>query len=106
MDNVLLAMEGTTSQLGAYILSGAASSHINAASLIQLNQWYHIAFVLNGTTGFIYVNGIQKASGTLFQPNHVIRSSNFIGKHGDPNVDAIYDDLKIYHGAVSAAEVL
>ena len=73
-----------------------------------MSQWYHVAFVLNGSTAYIYVNGIQQATKTIIKANDVNRKSNFIGKsnwQGDQNADAIYDELKIFYGAMQAAQV-
>ena len=107
-DNVVITMYSGTSNLSGYIFSGSSYSGIDTSSLIQLNQWYHVAFVLSGTTGYIYVDGIQVATSTMFQPKNVNRTRNFIGKSSNPdqNPDAIYDDLKIYIGAMSPIEVL
>ena len=100
-------MSSTTSKIFGCTYEGAFSD-TNAGGSIQLNQWYHVAFVLRNTNGYIYVNGIQVGTGSLFEPSNVTRMSNYIGKSnwGDPNANAIYDDLKIYNGAMSAAEIL
>jgi len=45
-----------------------------------------ISFVLNGRTGYIYVNGNQVATGTLNVPNNITRGNNFIGKSNWPNI--------------------
>ena len=45
----------------------------------------------------------------MLQTNKVIRNSNFIGKgnfQDDPNPNAIYDEIKIYQGALTPAEIL
>ena len=107
MDNVLLSTYFSFSQLGGYVYSGTSLLGVSAAS-IQLNQWYHVAFILIGRTGSIFLNGIQSANGTLYQPNSVTRSNNYIGKSwssGDPTINAIIDDFKIYNGAMSAASI-
>ena len=107
METICLAFNADTTQLIGLTFSGSSYSSIQATS-IQLNQWYHVAFVLNGTTGYIYLNGVQSVSGTLIKPNSVSRSTNFIGKsnNGDSNVDGIFDDFRIYQGAMSAAAIL
>jgi len=63
---------------------------------------------LSGTTGFIYVNGIQGATGFLGVPGNVQRTSNYIGKSNwpDRNADAVYDDLKIYNEALAPDLIL
>jgi hypothetical protein len=73
------------------------------------NKWYFISFVLSGTTGFVYVNGNQLGTGTLHVPNNIIRTSNFIGKSNwvtQLNADAIYDEFKIYQGALSSNKIM
>jgi len=93
--------------LQAQVYSTQTESIILENSL-QLNQWYHIAFVLSGTTGFIYVNGRQGATGTLSLPRNVQRTRNYIGKSNWPeaNADAVYDDLKIYNETLEATDIL
>jgi hypothetical protein len=108
-DNVILAMFETTSQIHGFTFSGTSQSKINASSIINLNEWYFVSLVLSGTTGFIYVNGNQVVNGTLYVPNNLIRKSNYIGKSNWPsdlNADAIYNELKIYQGAISSNEIM
>jgi hypothetical protein len=76
---------------------------------INLNQWYHVAIVLKGTNASFYLNGVRINTGTFFSPNNVQRTSNFIGKSnwdGQPNTNAIYDEIKIYRGAMSDDQLL
>ena len=108
-DNVILGFNGLTYNLRGEIRSAQSQSQkilIASSVSIQLNQWYHVAFVLSGTNGIIYVNGSLAANGVLNVPNDVKRSSNYIGKsnwnNNDRNADAVYDDLKIYIEALSA----
>jgi hypothetical protein len=89
----------------------SVTSCMSTPSLIQLNTWYHVAFVFKGTVGYIYVNGNLATSGTQYVPKNVSRSSNYIGKsnwinYNDPNAKATYDDLRIYAGALSATQIL
>ncbi len=60
---------------------------------------------MNGTTGYIYVNGNQVANDTLNVPNNITRINNYIGK-SDLNADAIYDEFKIYEGALSSSNIM
>ena len=60
---------------------------------------------MNGTTGYIYVNGNQVANDTLNVPNNITRENNYIGK-SDLNADAIYDEFKIYKVALSTNDIL
>jgi len=108
-DNVLLTMIETNPQIRGYTFNGSSYSIIQTSSVINLNEWYFISFVLSGTTGFIYVNGNQVVTGKLQIPNNIIRKSNYIGKSNwasDLNADAIYDEFKIYQVALSSIDIM
>ena len=78
-------------------------------SRLNLKQWYHLAYVLQGKTGTVYVDGVNVGSGPQNSPNNVTRYNNFIGKSwssGDALADATYDDIKIYKGALQASDIL
>jgi hypothetical protein len=100
-ENVYLSIIDTDSRLQGYIRQDSSESRLNTLPIINLNEWYFISFVLSGTTGLIYVNCNQVATGILHAPNNIIRTSNYIGKSNwainvFPNADAIYDEFKIY----------
>jgi len=108
-DNIIFAMAGTSSQLHGEVCIANTCKTILTAGIIELNQWYQVSFVLKGTTGFIYVNGVQQATGTLNVPKIFQRTSNYIGKSNwvdDALADAIYDAIQIYQGAMTEAQVL
>jgi len=108
-ENVYLSIIDTNSKLQGYIWRVSSESRLDTSSIISLNQWYFIAFVLKGTTGSIYANGNQVATGSLLIPINVVRTNNFIGKnnwYGFPNTDAIYDEFKIYQLALSSSDII
>jgi hypothetical protein len=108
-DNVGLAMNASSSKISGLIYNRSLGISIQTSSIINLNKWYFISFVLNGTTGYIYVNGSQVAINELLVPNNISRRSNFVGKSNwatDFNADAIYDELKIYQGALTSNDIL
>ena len=112
-DNIDLLMYESTSYLSTYVYKGSSKQYFKTSSSstgINLNQWYFVTFVLNSTTGYIYVNGNQIANGTLYVPNNIIRTRNYIGGTSwyltDYNADAIYDEIKIYEGAMPSPEIL
>jgi hypothetical protein len=105
--NIVIAVSSNTSIIygKVYYLTNIQKS----PQIINLNQWYFISFVLSGTTGYIYVNGDQKATGTLLVPNNITRKNNYIGKSNyfnQANADAIYDEIKIFKGALSSNDIL
>jgi hypothetical protein len=111
-DNVDLLMYKSDPYLSAYVYQGSSEKYFEASLspiIINLNQWYFVAYVLSGKTGYIYVNGNQIANGTLNIPNNVIRKYNYIGGTiwtFNSNADAIYDEIKIYNLALSSSIIM
>ena len=102
-------MYGTGAQIIQTIYVGVGSSGDVTPSVINLNQWYFIAYALSGPTGYIYVNGIQVLTGYLNSPSNITRTSNYIGKSNWPtmsNADAIYDEIKIFKGALISTDIM
>ena len=76
--------------------------------ILRLSQWYMVSLVLNGTTGYIYLNGVQVATGQLFHPQNIIRQNNYFGRSQyswDAKLDAILDDMELYNVALSASDI-
>jgi hypothetical protein len=92
------------SELSGYISSSSISKSVS----FQLNTWYHVAFVLSGTTGYLYVNGILINSKSIGAPSNVVRTKNYIGNSNTiySNALAVYDDIKIYQGALSSSCIM
>jgi len=91
-----------------YLQSYASCSSISKSVSFQLNTWYHVALVLSGTTGYLYVNGILIDSERFGAPSNVVRTNNYIGKSNSvySNALAVYDDIKIYQGALSSSCIM
>ena len=110
IDNIGFAMLETTVQMYGFSFKNRSKTIIQKSSIkINLNEWYFVSFVLSSTTGYIYVNGNQSLTGILNVPNNIMRTSNYIGKDnwaGYPNADAIYDEFKIYQGALSSEDIM
>ncbi len=99
----------TTSKIHANIYEFSSCKGLDKSDIIELNKWYFISFVLNGKKGYIYVDGNLFASGPLLRPNDVLRKNNYIGKSNwpsDSNADGIYDEIKIYKGALSSNDII
>ena len=102
-------MKSTTGRLGAFV----DSSEIFIGNLITLKKWYFVTFVLKGTTGYIYLNGVVSQKGLLDVPSNVIRNQNYIGKaincqacNSATYADVIMDEIKIYSGAMESQQVM
>lgn len=72
---------------------------------VVTGKWYHVANVYDGTTGYLYVNGVLKdsAARTL---NTVLTGAE-IGREldGTSHSNARIDDVRYYNRALSAGEV-
>ncbi len=87
--------------------SGLIGKWFTSTIVINLNQWYFVAFVLQNTTNFMYVNGSLAATGSLPIPNNITRTLNYFGRSYLPSApNAIFDEIKIYQGALSANDIL
>jgi hypothetical protein len=81
MDNVNFGFFGGNSQLFAEIFQGnSPSTSLVPTVNIQLYQWYEVAFVVHGSNGYVYINGVLQATGIMNPPKNVLRTSNYIGK--------------------------
>ena len=91
--------------IGDYRPSTISSQNLN------LNQWTHIAYVFSRPNGYIYFDGILKAtiSNCNFYPDDIVRTSNFVGSSNNPadgSINSIIDELKIFNRSLSQSEIL
>jgi hypothetical protein len=103
-NNVLLAYTyGGSGAPGLYV----EGTQFQANQTLPLNQWSHIAATLSGNTATIYINGISAGTATFPKPVNIIRNNCFIGKSnwGDPDANAIFDELRIWNTARTQAEI-
>ena len=91
-DNVQLAIE-SNGTVGAYFGGSYPSS---AAGVITVGVWYHIAWTRSGTTGKIFVNGVEVASGSSTSAGNI----NRIGSIGSIGT------RKWFNGYVSNARIV
>lgn len=52
---------------------------IKTFSALKLNEWTHVALVLQNMTAFVYLNGVLDTVGVMHAVRNVTRSVNFIG---------------------------
>ncbi len=100
----------SATSLGVWTRStvGGAPS-IATTNGIPLNEWVQVTFVLNGTNGKLYKNGIQILTGTFTQTPAALSSapvwlSRYSG--GGYYVDGKTASALLYNRALTAAEVL
>jgi hypothetical protein len=104
-DNIVLGLGSSGLLLKAQLnFNSSRGSTLQTGSVIQnLYQWYHIAYVLQGTTHFIYVNGVLRANGTtVYVPRNVNRTTNYIGMSND----AVFGEIKIFQMALNSTQIL
>ena len=104
-NNVMLGIQQNLLRFA--IVVGGSFNQVWSSEPVNLNTWYHVAAVMKGSTGYIYVNGILSSNGSLPTPENVYRKSNFIGWDNfvDSQSNAIYDELKIYSTALSPEKI-
>jgi fibronectin type 3 domain-containing protein len=91
--------------------SGYGEQGIDGSAALPTGQWVHLAVVLSGSTGTLYVNGVPVGQNTSmsFSPFQLgTTTQNYIGHSqwsGDPYLNGLVDDFRIYRGVLSDADV-
>ncbi|MBN1766965.1 MAG: LamG domain-containing protein [Prolixibacteraceae bacterium] len=80
------------------------------AGILPTNQWVHVAVSLNGSSGILYVNGInvgENNSMSLTPNNLGSTPNNWIGQsqYADPFFNGLIDEFRIYTRALSENEI-
>lgn len=93
-----------------FVLNNGAGEQIVSTAPLPTNQWLHIAAVLEGDTGRLYINGEPKAENTAMTINPVDfhPALNYIGRSqfpADAEFDGWIDEIKIYNYAVDAQSI-
>ncbi|MFM7318143.1 MAG: LamG domain-containing protein, partial [bacterium] len=107
-NNLVLCRNGANNDLAFYVFSGSTASSVVATNAIELNKWQYFA-VTQDTSGTakIYKNGVMVASSTLYIPQNLTRSNNYIGKSNwaDPLYSGQMSDLSIWSRALDQTEI-
>jgi hypothetical protein len=86
-------------------------NQINSSIAMPLGTWVHVAVVLSGTTGRLYLNGVEVGASTamtLSPASLGVTTLNYLGKSqfaADPYLNAALDDFRIYSEALSASQI-
>ena len=95
---VLLSTSGT---LSGAATAGAGGSYSSASGVVKTGFWQHIAWVKNGATVYVYVNGIQVAS-TASSNAYAYQASPLIIGRVDGNNSLCFNgyiaDLRVVKG--------
>jgi hypothetical protein len=90
---------------------GGYGSQTLSTAALPTGKWVHVAVTLSGATGTLYVNGSAVSSNAAMTaaPFRLgATSRNWISRSqypADPYFNGKVDDFRIYHGALSAAQV-
>ena len=87
-----------------------AEQIINGTAALATGSWQHVAVVLDGATGTLYVNGAQVGQNTAMTLNPTslgATTQNYLGKSqwNDPYLDGRIDDFRIIGRALTATEI-
>jgi len=109
---MFLAPQGATANRMRFAIrtSTVGEQIINSSVNTPVGTWFHVAVTLTGTTGRLYLNGVEVGSNTGINLNPSslgITTQNYLGKSQwpDPYLNAALDDFRIYGRAFSAAEI-
>ena len=87
--------------------TGSASA-VSPSSL-DISLWYHLAGVLSGNTGNLYINGSEVASSTssgILAPISIMKIGQVSeGGTGDGSFPGVIDEVKIYNRALTEPEI-
>jgi hypothetical protein len=96
---------------GINFYSSQPGTHKQTAvtAALTINTWYFIAFVCNGTTMSIYLNGVvQSTTGSYAPPASSTGTGFQLGSYDSGTYfwPGSIDDFRVYNRALSSAEVL
>ena len=76
---------------------------------LPVNQWVHVAVTLQGDTGVLYINGVEKDRQPMtLDPVQVAGDNNWLGRSqggGAPYFNGMLSDVHVFHRALSQSEI-
>lgn len=99
-----------TGTKGLSFLSGGTNANIGSGTnTVPVNQWAHVAFVLNSGTGYLYINGLQVGTGNLSNVNTPTTGTNLkIGDRvpgGNIRFKGGIDEVRVWNVARTQTEI-
>ena len=72
---------------------------------LNINQWQHLAFTMQGTTFSIYIDGRPVYNDTATIINYELQSKVYFGGLTN-NPFALFDDIRIFNKSLNQAEII
>lgn len=91
--------------LKPYFFSSQGRTYTTGVDSIQINKWSHLAYVYDGSTVKIYINGSLASSESVSGLSIPSAQFRVQGGHGSEYVQGVHDDLRVYYTALSAEDI-
>ena len=90
----------STGAVRFYYFNGSSQTLTTTGITLTTNTWYHIAFVRNGTSIKIYVDGTERASGTVSgTPQYVADHPMSLGMYANNSFNGHIDEFRVSNTA-------
>ena len=103
-DNFAFSIRGLNSGLRCYFYAttNANEQYIDTGAVFSTGQWYHIAMVRNGTTGYVFINGAQNNTiaglNTPAASTRTLKIGVWDYSAGSEYLNGYIDDIRITKG--------
>jgi len=105
-DNMLFGVRITQSDAGIRLHHAGALVAVAGALTPVVGQWAHVAATFDGTTGRLYVNGVEVGSGPFSLGNNPAAEMRIGSYNSDsPAYNGDIDEVRIYNRALTPAEL-
>jgi hypothetical protein len=107
-NNIILSWYSTYGTMNWEVYQESTPSIVHTEEVFPQNEWIHVAATIDGDgNGYIYWNGVLKASGPILIPLTLARNNQYIAKSNfsDPYFDGLLDEIIVYNRALSAQEI-
>ncbi|BAY20462.1 putative peptidase [Calothrix sp. NIES-2100] len=108
-NNIILGYVENSGKMFWETYQGANTQKLITNDIFPEKQWVHVAAVNDGQgKGYIYWNGELKASGNVFAPLNVTRSTSYIGRSNwsaDAYFNGKMDDVRIWNAVRTQADI-
>lgn len=102
--------DGDTFRFAISRAGAGAEQRLDGPAALPINVWKHVAVVLTGTSGTLYLDGapLMTADVTLRPSDIAPLANQWLGRSEfpDPSFDGEIDQVRVYDRALSPAEVL